>query len=524
MFTSLGAKIEARRRAEGVYPKNEIYTPSIDDSKKSFDEYMTDAIARMQKGQLQPGEDVRQEGNRVSVSGQVSVMAINGLLTKIIFDKNPTNEFYVEESYPLQWMYPYQTPFGIIMKINRNPVKEFTEEITKKDHDFWTKYSERLTGNWVTYDTSVKEISEWAERTYIRRNFDGFTGDRKFVRDENGQKAFSKLRSAIAGLYVWRINHCAEQIRAIQTKSAEEQRNLQGEIRRLQIEQERVVREADFAYKQSFAFCPYSPEAVFRYTSLLTSLSRFEDAYTLVETGLRFDPDNTAFQQLRDQLQPIANQMGSRPGQPSTTQVPLPAAGPKPMVPSASITQLEQHVAANPDDLQATFNLISAYAGAGQPARMFQLLEATAARKPNDFTTVASVAQAYLQLQRTNEAVAMLNRISVQTNLDAGALTTLAHMYSQLGQVGKLEESLTRLTATLPDSPEAWYDLAAIRAVLGNKQQEALKALSKAIQLSNARLLKDAKASNLQTMAQKDDQFVIIRKTPGFAQALQGAL
>jgi len=525
IFTSVGAGIEKRRRAEGVYPRNEIYTPSLEDSKKSFDDYMTDAMRRMQNGQLQPGEEVRQEGNRVSVSGQVSVMAINGLLTKIIFDKNPTNEFYVEESYPLQWMYPYQTPFGIIMKINREPVAEFTEEITKKDHEFWTKYSERLTGNWVTYDTPVKDISEWAERTYIRRNFDGFTGDRKFVRDENGQKAFSKLRSAIAGLYVWRINHCAEQLRAIQAKPPEEQRKMEKEIRRLQAEQERVIREADFAYKQSFAFCPYSPEAVFRYTSLLTSLQRFEDAYKLVETGLRFDPENGAFQSLRDQLGPIANQMGGhQPPSPSTTQVPLPAAGPKPMAPNASISQLEQHVAANPDDLQATFNLISAYASVGQTNRMFQLLEGVAARKPNDFTTIASVAQAYMQLQRTNDAVILLNRIAKQPNLDAGAITTLAHLYSQLGQVARLEEALTRLTSILPDSPEAWYDLAAIRTVLGNKQQDALKALSKAIQLSNGRLAKDPKANNLQSMAQKDERFAILRTLPGFAQALQGAL
>jgi hypothetical protein len=62
-------------------------------------------------------------------------MAINGLLTKVIFDKNPDHEFYVEESFPLDWMYPYLTPFGIIMKINRQPLAEITEDVVKKDHD-----------------------------------------------------------------------------------------------------------------------------------------------------------------------------------------------------------------------------------------------------------------------------------------------------------------------------------------------------------------------------------------------------
>ncbi len=61
---------------------------------------------------------------RVQVSGQVAVMSINGLLTKDMFDKNPDNEFFVEESFPLDWMFPYLTPFGVILKINRQPLAE----------------------------------------------------------------------------------------------------------------------------------------------------------------------------------------------------------------------------------------------------------------------------------------------------------------------------------------------------------------------------------------------------------------
>ena len=56
-------------------------------------------------------------------------MNINGLLTKVIFDHNPKNEFFVEESFPLDWMYPHLTPFGIIMKINRQPLPALTEDI-----------------------------------------------------------------------------------------------------------------------------------------------------------------------------------------------------------------------------------------------------------------------------------------------------------------------------------------------------------------------------------------------------------
>ena len=160
---------------------------------------------RIEAAALKPGEDVKIINSRVQISGQIAVMSINGLLTKIIFDRNPDNEFYVEESFPLDWMFPYLSPFGIIMKINRQPLPEITDEIVKKDHEFWSIYSDRLIGNWITYDTSVKEITEFVERVYLGRNFKGFTGDRRFVRDGQAQKSFSKLRSSIAGIYSWRL-------------------------------------------------------------------------------------------------------------------------------------------------------------------------------------------------------------------------------------------------------------------------------------------------------------------------------
>ena len=150
----------------------------------------------------------------MQVSGQVAVMMINGLLCKVIFDHNPNNEFYIEESFPLPWMYPYETPFGIIMKINRNPLPELPDEVFQRDHAFWSKYSDRLIGNWITYDTSVKEIVDFIEKVYLRHDYSGFKGDLKFVRDEQAQKAFSKLRSSIAGVYAWRLGpQCPEEYR-----------------------------------------------------------------------------------------------------------------------------------------------------------------------------------------------------------------------------------------------------------------------------------------------------------------------
>src|ERR1017187_1454349 len=100
-----------------------IYTPTDEDSKKCFQNYMEDAQERVQKHQLKPGENVTVGADgKIQVSGQVAVMQINGLMVKLILDKNPDREFYIEESFPFDWMYPHLEPHGLIMKINRQPL------------------------------------------------------------------------------------------------------------------------------------------------------------------------------------------------------------------------------------------------------------------------------------------------------------------------------------------------------------------------------------------------------------------
>ena len=131
-------------------------------------------------------------------------MSINALLAKIIFDQNPDHEFYLEESFPLDWMKPHLTPHGTILKLNREPVTEITQEMVEKDHAFWRKYSERLTGDWMDYDTPFEDLLNFALKTYAERDLSDFQGNPKFFRDKQAQKSFSKLRSSIAGIYDWR--------------------------------------------------------------------------------------------------------------------------------------------------------------------------------------------------------------------------------------------------------------------------------------------------------------------------------
>ncbi len=130
---------------EVIYGKR-IYIPSAEDSQKAFNEYLTDARKRLDSGKLKPGEDVKIVNNRLQVSGQVAVMTINGLLAKVIFENNPKREFFIEESFPLDWMYPHLRPHGLIMKINRQRLTAIPAEEVEKDKKFWSERTGQMLG------------------------------------------------------------------------------------------------------------------------------------------------------------------------------------------------------------------------------------------------------------------------------------------------------------------------------------------------------------------------------------------
>jgi hypothetical protein len=250
---------------------------------------------RQQKKQLKPGEDVHVDAatGQVQVSGQVAVMEINGLLAKIIFDQNSNREFYVEESFPLEWMYPYLEPNGIIFKLNRQPLPGLSDEIVQRDHDYWTQTVTPMIGGWLNSGTTIAEIAAFAEKVYARHDFSGFTGDPQFIQNAYSHKMFSKERSSIAGLYAWRAQHATDAA-----------------------EKKRMNNEADFAFRQAWALCPYSPEAVVRYANLLMSESRFSDALLVAETAAKMPemkgPDGDQMRGLADQLKNIQQQVKGR--------------------------------------------------------------------------------------------------------------------------------------------------------------------------------------------------------------------
>lgn len=257
-----------------------IYIPTAEDSQNCSQEYTANAEQRRQKHQLKPGEDVTVDANgKPQVRGLIAVMEVNALIAKVIFDKNPDREFYIEESFPLDWMYPYLEPHGVIFKLNHQPLNALSDELIHQDHDCWTKYTTSMIGNWLHDDTSVNTIAEFADKAFLKKNLGAYGVDPQFAGSPNAQKMFSKERSSIGGLYAWRAERASD--------AAEKQRMNDA---------------ADFAFRQAFALCPYSPEVVYRYVQLLVEQKRFDDALLVAETAAKFKVPGSQFQGLVNQL------------------------------------------------------------------------------------------------------------------------------------------------------------------------------------------------------------------------------
>ncbi|MDD4873057.1 MAG: DUF2723 domain-containing protein [Kiritimatiellae bacterium] len=215
-------------RRDTTYPVAPIAIPSPADSAQAFQKY----VQGVQSGAIPPSADLKIENGRVSVQGVGGVMAINGILAQWIFEKNKDKHaFYVEESYVIPWMYPYLRPHGVIMKIDKDPLPP-------------PQVNTNLWAGIIALDRAY-----WDELTTR------FIARPEFVRNNDAKKSFSKMRSAIAGLYVYRG----------------------------------IIMEAEYAFKQSLQLCPESPEANFRLADLYLQQHRYGEAITLIENYLKLD-------------------------------------------------------------------------------------------------------------------------------------------------------------------------------------------------------------------------------------------
>ncbi len=278
---------------QAMYGKR-IFLPATNDVQAALADYRADALRRLKHDkefpdeprQLKQGEEVRLVNGELQMNNPVSVMAVHARLVKSILERNPKREFYMEESYPLESLYPYLSPHGLIFQLNHTPLAGLPAKDIEADHAFWTKKCATLLGGWLKPDTPVGDVCLFAETVFGRKDWTRFAGDREYVTNGFAPPAFSKLRVSIAGLYQWRLmNHPKV-----------------GEKARLEAE-------ADYAFRQAFALCPTSREAVYRSVNFLMTEGRIDDAIQMAGTACKLTPDDAQYENLRSQLKTDRGQM-----------------------------------------------------------------------------------------------------------------------------------------------------------------------------------------------------------------------
>jgi tetratricopeptide (TPR) repeat protein len=348
-----------------MFPREPIRIPTEKELSMAFQQYVNETRGR----QLNPEEEVNIDpAGRVSVRGVGGVMAINGILTKWIFDWNKDKHaFYVEESYVIPWMYPYLTPHGNIMKINRDPVPTPQENpalwamIVKRDKAYW--------------DDLAKQ----------------FLARPEFRRDADAQRAFSKLRSAIGGIYANR----------------------------------RMIPEAEYAYQQARTLCPDSPEANFRLAQLYIEQGRFDDALAVVKSLQQLDPLNPKIQTAVNQMEDMRRARNN-------------------------VQQFEAAWRADPNNFQRLEELAKTYAKLGQQQLIISACQSYISSTNRTPQELLQTAQILLSVGQFPHALAAVHAVTERFPQDPQGWYAAALM---LGGTGQTDPALNALSNAIRLAP-----------------------------------------------------------------------
>jgi hypothetical protein len=203
---------------------------------------------------------------KVPASGQMVVMQTNALIAKAIFDKNPDREFYYEKSFALDWMYPYLTPHGALLKLNRSPQESISTNDVTRDMEFWSG--------------KIKQLQDKP----------------RFATDET-RVIYSHLRSSIADVYAWRMQ---------KAKSPGER--------------QRMTQAAEQAYNQSMELFPGGIEAVSGYVNVELWLGNSEAALNALRKALAVSDNDYENTNVKGRLQDMIERIEKFTAKPATAK------------------------------------------------------------------------------------------------------------------------------------------------------------------------------------------------------------
>jgi tetratricopeptide (TPR) repeat protein len=217
-----------------AYPKEPVVCVSNDELFDCWEEYRAwpEVAARIKA--YGPDAALRKGSN--------DVFDINGIVAQKIFEKNKKDHtFYIEQSVPIQWMYPYLLPSGLIFKLNPEPLTDADFAAhggIAEDRKFWDAYSKKL------------------------------LADPRFRIDSDAILTFGKLAFWHADLYRWR----------------------------------RLDQEQEYWLRMALTLCPQLQDAVNSLAHLLLDQKRFDEAVAVVQQAELDDPRNEAYGSMLDML------------------------------------------------------------------------------------------------------------------------------------------------------------------------------------------------------------------------------
>lgn len=214
----------------------------------------------------------------------------------------------------------------------------------------------------------------------------------QFHGDPDAQKTFSKLRSAIGGIYANR----------------------------------HMAAEAIYAFKQSLDLCPESPEGNFRLAQLYMELGRPDDALATLESLQKLDPLNSKITSAVEQIRGLKQ---------SRMEVP----------------QLEAAYSNNPHDFNLMVQLGQAYQKAGQGDRLGSLLQRYLTQDGISPDQMLQAAQAYMNLGQPDAAIAALQLMTQRFPQDPRSFYSIAMVRSMQRNTGEALAMLERAIQLMPD-------------------------------------------------------------------------
>jgi tetratricopeptide (TPR) repeat protein len=162
---------------------------------------------------------------------------LNKEVARWIFERNRgQHTFYVEESFQMEWSYPYAVPDKLLMRLEREPLKALPVDAVRAAREFWDRYAARLMAH------------------------------PRFVDDRPARQGFAKLRLSQGNLLAWR----------------------------------EWVGEAEYAYRQALQLDPDNVEVCFALGKLLASQKRYSEAENSLAATLSRDPLNESLIKAHD--------------------------------------------------------------------------------------------------------------------------------------------------------------------------------------------------------------------------------